>query len=133
MRVIIQPTFEKQYLKSNESKHCLQRNPFKRVFDKLSSDIQVDRLCTCGSLVIDVCEIIKVCGIIRIIEELLEKSCFSIFPRLKGLKSKKLSGKRLKNYFGRILDYLSLNIGLTSVFRNFNALYFFLVSLREHK
>ena len=24
------------------------------VFDKLSNDIQVDRLCTCGSLVIDV-------------------------------------------------------------------------------
>ena len=25
-----------------------------RVFDKLSNDMQVDRLCTCGSLVIDV-------------------------------------------------------------------------------
>ena len=28
-------------------------NLFKRVFDKLSNDIQVDRLCTCGSLAID--------------------------------------------------------------------------------
>ena len=27
---------------------------FKRVFDKLSNDIKVDRLCTCDSLVIDV-------------------------------------------------------------------------------
>ena len=29
-------------------------NLFKRVFDKLSNGIQIDRLCTCGSLVIDV-------------------------------------------------------------------------------
>ena len=27
---------------------------FKNIFDKLSNDIQVDRLCFCGSLVIDV-------------------------------------------------------------------------------
>ena len=40
--------------KNGESKHCLQKNVFERVFDKLSNDMQVDRICTCGSLVTDV-------------------------------------------------------------------------------
>ena len=44
--------FGEQYLEKSESKHCLHKNM--RVFDKLSNDMQVDRLCTCGSLVIDV-------------------------------------------------------------------------------
>ena len=44
--------FRQQYLEKSESKHCLHK--YIRVFDKLSNDMQVDRLCTCGSLVIDV-------------------------------------------------------------------------------
>ena len=30
------------------------KNVFQRIFNMLSNDMQVDRLCTCGSLVIDV-------------------------------------------------------------------------------
>ena len=36
------------------------QNLFERIFDKLSNDTQVDRLCTCGPLVIDM---FNVCGI----------------------------------------------------------------------
>ena len=48
------PTFKQQYLKNVESRHCLHKNFRKRIFYKLSNNIQVDRLCTCGSVVIDV-------------------------------------------------------------------------------
>ena len=48
-----QTTFKKQYLENGESEHCLHKNIFEKVFDALSNDIQVDRFCTCGSLVID--------------------------------------------------------------------------------
>ena len=63
---------------------------FKRVFDKLSNDIEVDRLCTCDSLVIDVESLL----------ELLEsqKPSFSIFAVLKGLK-------RLTNLENRNVSY----------------------------
>ena len=39
---------------SGESKHYIYNNVFKRVFDNFFNDIQVDRLCICFSLVIDV-------------------------------------------------------------------------------
>ena len=38
--------------KNGDSKHC--QRLFLRACDKFANDIQVDRLCTCGSLVIDV-------------------------------------------------------------------------------
>ena len=41
-------------LATNSNKHYLNKNLFKRVLDKFSNDNQVDRLCTCGSLIIDV-------------------------------------------------------------------------------
>ena len=41
-------------------KYCLYKNVFKRIFDKLSNGMQVDRLCTCGSQVIKICRIIVV-------------------------------------------------------------------------
>ena len=64
------PTFEQKFLQN-----CFLF--FFRVFDEFSNDIQVDRLCTCGSLVIDVLKFV----------ELMEsqKFSFSIFPVLKGL------------------------------------------------
>ena len=49
-----QCTCEQQYLENGETKHGLQKNFFKRQFDKLSNDIQVNKLCTCSPLVIDV-------------------------------------------------------------------------------
>ena len=45
----IQPSFEQQYLENIESKHIIYR-----VFNKLSNHMQVNRLGTCVSLVIDV-------------------------------------------------------------------------------
>ena len=53
------PTFEQQYLESGESKHCLHKNFFKKVFDKLSNGIQVDRLCTWNCLVNDVLKFVE--------------------------------------------------------------------------
>ena len=47
-------TCEQRYLENDETRHSLQKNFFKRLFDKLSNDIQVNRHCTCGPLVIDV-------------------------------------------------------------------------------
>ena len=40
--------------KSNISKTVRVNITFKRIFDKLSSGMPVDKLCTCGSQVIDV-------------------------------------------------------------------------------
>ena len=39
---------------NGESKYSLHKYVFKRIFDKLSNGIQVDKFCTCGSIVIDV-------------------------------------------------------------------------------
>ena len=54
-----QPTFGNQYPENGmtkdclKSKHCLDRNIFKRIFNKLSNGMQVDQLCTYCSKVID--------------------------------------------------------------------------------
>ena len=54
---MIKPTyiqaFEKKYLENSKSKHYLHQYLFKRLFDKFSKDIHLNRLCTGGSLVID--------------------------------------------------------------------------------
>ena len=43
-----------QYLENGKNEHFIHGNILQRIFDKLSSDVQVDRLCTSVSLVIDV-------------------------------------------------------------------------------
>ena len=49
-----QPTFRHQYFKNGESKQNFDQYVCERLFSGLSNDTQIDRLCTFGSVVIDV-------------------------------------------------------------------------------
>ena len=48
-----QPIFKQKCLKNRKSKLEFWQNFFERIFNKLSNDTQVDRPCTCSSVVID--------------------------------------------------------------------------------
>ena len=48
------PTSEQQYLKNVKSKQDCYQYLLKRIFDDISNDTQVDRLCSYGSVVTEV-------------------------------------------------------------------------------
>ena len=68
-------------LKNSNSKRYHHQHGFERIFNKLFNDAQFDRLCTCGSPVIDVSSLRKFCNL---------RNCniktFPFFPGMEGLK-----------------------------------------------
>ena len=58
-----------------------------KIFDKLSLDIQIDRLCSCGSLVIEI-------KIVKLLES--QKIEFFNFPGTERVKQNKKKSKRVK-------------------------------------
>ena len=80
---------------SNHFKHSLHKNVFQKVFNKLSNDIQVERLCTVASLAIDA---LLVCAIADM--------CCSIFAVLKGLRANKT--RKIHIYFSPFFKWKAL-------------------------